>query len=179
MELVKVNDIPNKLENTPTDLMELFRTAQQMEFLCSKENGIGLSAVQVGIPWRLFVVNESFPPYDKLEHDITSSIGTVSYNYYVDCEYEGQGQKQDSIEGCLSLRDLDGALQTFRVQRYSTIRVTGKWMYDDGEKLILKDIDKMLTIADKIYTVVFQHEIDHQNGILISDIGEPVHIRSV
>jgi peptide deformylase len=163
MDIVPVNEIPKNLENTPTNLMELFKVFQKMENLCDKEKGIGLSAVQVGIPWRLFVVNHN-----------------PGYGHYVDCEYVGTGDKQDSVEGCLSIRNEDGSFITYLVQRYPKIKVTGKKLEDDGDKLVLVDVEETMDVdSSGIYPIVFQHEIDHQNGILISDTGKETHVRKV
>ncbi|MHA1948703.1 MAG: peptide deformylase [Candidatus Thorarchaeota archaeon] len=163
MKIVPVDEIPKNLENTPTSLMELFKIFQKIEILCDKEGGIGLSAVQVGIPWRLFVVYHN-----------------PGYGYYVDCEYTGIGEKGDSVEGCLSIKNEDGSFKNYKVQRYSKIQLVGKMLEDDGDNLVLVDVDKTVSLEDdKIYTIVFQHEIDHHHNILISDIGEPIHVRKV
>jgi len=57
--------------------------------------------------------------------------------------------------------------------------VTGKKLID-GKKLDFQEIDQIFDAEedkDGIYCIVFQHEIDHHKGILISDIGEELHIR--
>ncbi len=89
MKIVPVNQIPLKedIVSTPTDLDVLAPICEEMQALCKKEVGVGLSAYQVGLPWKLFVMS--------------TSKGFVNL---VDCEYEGlTDQKVTSREGCLSL----------------------------------------------------------------------------
>lgn len=146
--------------DTPTDnLLEVFRVITQMEKICSENKGIGLSAVQVGVPWKLFIV---------LRGD--------GYEYYLNCEYTGVGEaKGKSIEGCLSLRNQDGSLRRFEVERYPVVTVKGQRLkISDSPALILEDVDQ---VERGLYAVVFQHEIDHHRGVLISDIGKEIEIR--
>ena len=82
------------------------------------------------------------------------------------------GPLTDSIEGCLSLKNKEGSLRFFKVKRYKKVRVTGKMLLTDKD-LKLIDLDKEL---DGLMGTVYQHEIDHHRGILISDIGEELHL---
>jgi len=163
MEIVPVELIPKKdsIENAPeNDLVGVFKICQQLEQICTLENGIGLSAVQVGLPWRLFAVRNE----DGL------------YDFYLNCEYKpaSGAEKVVTHEGCLSLRADDGSLRRFRVERWDRIILSGKRLITEG-KLALNDLVDV-EIGDTLYAVVFQHEIDHQEGILISDLGEEMHI---
>lgn len=157
--LVSLNDIPDAID-APTDkLIDLFRLITQMEHLCTEQNGIGLSACQVGIPWKLFVVQRD-----------------IKYEYYINCEYIGIGEKIKSIEGCLSLKKDDGSLRRFEVDRYSMVRIIGKQIkVSNSPSLILEDIDRIET---DLYAIVFQHEIDHQfkREKMIDKIGKEIEI---
>lgn len=159
LSIVPLADIP-KAENTPTDnLLAVFRLITQMEQLCTAKDGIGLSAAQVGIPWRLFIVQRG-----------------EGYEYYLNCEYEGQGEKQKSIEGCLSLRDAQGHLRRFEVERYPVVTIKGQRLkISDSPALVLEDVNQ--TESD-LYAVVFQHEIDHDHGRerMIDTVGREVEI---
>ena len=89
MRLVSLDLIPKEIIDTPKeDLVEVYMVCKKMERICDLKNGIGLSAAQVGIPWRLFIL--------KVEN---------GYEYFIDCEYlpEDQHGKVDSLEGWLSL----------------------------------------------------------------------------
>lgn len=159
-KIVAVADIP-RAEDVPTDnLINVFRVCTQMERVCTDNDGIGLSAVQVGIPWKLFVV---------LYNDKRESL----YRYFLNCTYQGSGDKVKSIEGCLSLRGKDGGLRRYEVMRFPIISVTGKELVVTTAGLELKDVNLTL---DGLYGIVHQHEIDHHNGVLISDIGVEVEL---
>lgn len=155
MKIVPVDEIP-KAELTPLeDLMSLYKVFQGMEQICEQEHGIGLAAVQVGIPWHLFIIRRP-----------------TGYEYFVNCRYEGSEQKTLSIEGCLSIRDDSGNLLRYVVNRHDKVKVFGKRLVvDDALSLVDVEIE-----ADGLIGIVFQHEIDHGNGILISEVGEPAHV---
>lgn len=96
--------------------------------------------------------------------------------FFLNCSYEGIGEKdQDSIEGCLSLRNKIGQLRKFSVKRYNRIHVKGKKLVaQNGDpQLFVQDLDIEL---NGFFSIVFQHEIDHANQILISNLGAEVHI---
>lgn len=159
LSIVPVDKIPKGEEVPLDDLLNVFRHGVYMQNICLQLDGIGLSAVQLGIPWNFFIVN------DQKEG-----------GFFLNCSYEGIGEKdQDSIEGCLSLRNEKGQLRRFSVKRYKKIRVKGKKMLvQRGDpQFVLEEFDKEL---DGLFSVVFQHEIDHANQVLISDFGTEVHI---
>lgn len=157
IKLVPLDELP-KAQATPTDdLMALFRLAAKMEKLCDSENGVGLSAVQVGIPYKFFILKRG-----------------KSYEYYVDCEYVGFGDKQKSIEGCLSIRKPDGGFRRFEVDRYAGIKLQGKQLKITGTpSVLLEDFTRLET---GLPAIIFQHEIDHGNDILISQIGKEIEL---
>src|SRR5690606_27705063 len=67
-------------------------------------------------------------------------------------KYEGEIKRD--FEGCLSVKDVYG-----KVPRYSKVRV--KAMDENGKPIRLK--------AEGFLARVFQHEIDHTNGLLFVD----------
>jgi len=157
LSIVPVDQIPKATSCPIHNLTEVYQTCLKLETLCEKENGIGLSAVQVGIAWNLFVVK--FPE--------------SNYRYFVNCEYKPiSEEKEKSLEGCLSLRNEDGSLRHFEVERYINIRLKGKELVTDP-KLDLIDLE--INPKD-YYRIVYQHEMDHSSGILISDIGQEFFI---
>tara|TARA_B100000941_G_C28447818_1_gene523338 strand:- start:391 stop:882 length:492 start_codon:yes stop_codon:yes gene_type:complete len=162
MELVKIKDIPSKedvKEVSLDNVIETFKIAQEMKELCRKERGIGLSAVQVGIPLQLFVIKNENNEFDC----------------YVNCRYENDLSSDIimSLEGCLSIRSPVGQLRHFQVKRYKKILLNGYVLDKKTTKFInVNDV----TISLDQNSIVFAHEIDHQNGVLISDIGEEVFL---
>lgn len=169
MHLVNQKDIPRRDEiiDTPLDNpLKLLTTCIKMQELCEKENGVGLSAVQVGLPWKLFVI-KALPG---------SSFETPNrYGYFINCEYEPLtiAKKIISTEGCLSIRAEKGQIRQFAVERYDNIRVFGKKMIV-YQGVDIKDTSFGCGIIGQ--AIVFQHEIDHQKPILISDIGKEIFI---
>ena len=155
--LVKVEDVPLSTKNplNEMDLVEVFKICNQMEKVCRDNNGIGLSAVQIGLPWDLFVVNRN-----------------DFFEYYLNCNYEPAGEQVTSIEGCLSLLDESGQIRRFEIQRHSSVLVK-------GQRLVFQDgiaIEDFSSLEAGLYAIVFQHEIDHSFGVFIKDIGREVHL---
>lgn len=157
MKIVDVKDIPAMTYDVSLeDTVDVLKKCIEMEILCKKEGGIGLAAVQVGLPLKLFIIN-----LDGVFH------------YYVNCEYTLIGNIMLSIEGCLSLTTPQGGPRLYRVPRGEKTRIIGKELVCQPT---LEFIDVDMEAIGR-YNVVFQHEIDHQNNILISDIGEEVVIK--
>lgn len=124
-------------------------TLSQIEEEAEKYNlrpGMGLSAVQVGILKRIFVIvyeyeEGKFENYIFINPKITSNSEELIY--------------VDGGEGCLSVnREINGI-----VPRYARINVEYYDINGNKQKLRLRD---ELSIA-------FQHEFDHLNGILFYD----------
>ncbi|MFW5838281.1 MAG: peptide deformylase [Desulfovibrionaceae bacterium] len=112
-----------------------------VETMYEKE-GVGLAAPQVGESVRLITVDPTGP---KLRGDLAVLVNPRITHA------EGE---QDSEERCLSVVD---ATCTFRRAR----KITVEGLNEKGEpvKLELEDFP----------AVVFQHEIDHLDGVLIID----------
>lgn len=162
LELVAEGLIPEAQPAAGINPTVLFVAALKMEHLCTKESGIGLSAVQVGMPCDMFVVRRG------------CGTPTEHYEYYVDCRYFSHSHETiKSIEGCLSLRK-DGKPRRFEVERYKQVSIRGKRLLMGPEGLpILEDVD---FVEEGLYGIVFQHEIDHSVGILISQIGTELEV---
>lgn len=162
MEIVPVDKIPIAGE-TPTDNLEqIFEICSQMESLCKDLDGVGMAAVQVGIPWKLFIVR-----FDAFIAE------NSEFRYFLNCEYsptEKSGTLR-SQEGCLSLRDKQGNLQEFHVPRHESVRITGQRLVRTDAGFELKPVD---LVVSKFLGIKFQHEIDHTRQILISDIGTEI-----
>lgn len=159
LTIVPVKDIPMGLEVPLDDLFKIYPVCQKLEILCKKEKGIGISAVQAGIPWNLFLIKSE-----------------TGFDYFVNCDYNPTTEnKLVVLEGCLSIRK-DGKLRYFNVSRYTSVLVKGKKLSLINKELVLEDFEKEFS---DFKAVVMQHEIDHSKGILISDIGEEIDIYKV
>ncbi|RIX49929.1 peptide deformylase [Paenibacillus nanensis] len=107
--------------------------------------GVGLAAPQIGISKRVIVV------------DVGDENGLVEMVNPVIVEQDGE---QFGPEGCLSIPNINGD-----VRRADRIVVEGQ--NSDGEKFTVH--------ASGFFARAFQHEIDHLNGILFTDIAESVY----
>ena len=112
--------------------------------------GMGLSAVQVGVLKRIFVVVEELEK-NKFKNYIVINPKVISHSE--EEIFVGEG------EGCLSVdRDVEGI-----VPRYARMTVEA---YDENGKPYQIRVREDISIA-------FQHEIDHLNGILFVDKIDP------
>jgi len=174
IKIVPIDQIPKANPCPMDDLINLYKTCLSLEKLCEKESGIGLSAVQVGIPWDLFVIK--FGVLTGGPSDSSKEKDQTYYRYFLNCKYDPiDNDKEKSLEGCLSLRTKDGKLRHFEVERYKHIRVIGSELVsrEDGLKVI--DFAYNPDESD-YYKIVFQHESDHSLGILINQIGKEYQI---
>lgn len=140
----------SKDDKDKINLMIEYLRNSQIEKIAKKYNlrpGMGLSAVQLGILKRYFVVvheqevKETFKTYVIINPKITSNSQEIIY--------------VDEGEGCLSVnRDVEGI-----VKRYARCTVEGFDM--NGNPIKIRAREEL--------SVAFQHEIDHLNGILFYD----------
>ena len=105
--------------------------------------GIGLAAIQIGIPKRIIVM------------DISKDNEKNNPMYFVNPIIKNRNLNLSKyLEGCLSLPD-----QFAEVDRPSTCEV--EYLDYNGNKKILK--------ANGLLSTCIQHEIDHLEGILFID----------
>lgn len=160
LKIVPVEEIPlvqhKSVEQTKVSIAKL---CILMENYCLQNNGIGLSAVQLGIPFNIFVAS-------------TGSKKDKFY-YFVDCQYEGTDEKNFSLEGCLSILDKNKKTRIFKVERFKSISVNG-YLLNLKPELNLYKIENMA--FSNYFCNILQHEIDHANNILISNIGQEMEV---
>ena len=162
MNIVPVVDIPIGQDVPLDNLFKVYDVCKQLQALCEQEHGVGIAAVQAGIPWKLFLVR--FPD--------------GNFGYFLNCDFESVGEENIlHIEGCLSLRNSKGKLRTFEVERHAHIKVSGLQLVRKENDLVAEPLTDYF--VDGFSAAVFQHEIEHQKGILISDIGKEIEISKV
>ena len=105
--------------------------------------GIGLAAIQIGIPKRIIVMDIS---RDKNKNEPRYFVNPVIKNKNTD--------KVTYEEGCLSVPD-----QFAEIARPSACEV--EYLDYDGKKQLLK--------AEGLLATCIQHEMDHLEGILFID----------
>ena len=157
LKIVPLQEIPKGLDCSCDHLPELYKLGLLMEVICEKEKGIGLSAVQVGVPLNFFIAKFS-----------------NSYRYFVNCKYMPISEnKERCVEGCLSIKKANGEFRHFEVDRFKNVKVQGKELLVDP---ILELVDFEFTPIEMLDAAVFQHEIDHASLITIDQIGKEVFV---
>ena len=135
-------------KKTIKDMIEML-TDSQIPELSEKYHlrpGMGLAAIQLGIPKRYFVVVHEYEP-GKFDNYVLINPKIVSTSE--EMIYVGEG------EGCLSVnRPVDGI-----VPRHA--RVTLEAYDEEGNKIRVRGREEL--------AIAFQHELDHLNGILFVD----------
>ena len=105
--------------------------------------GIGLAAIQIGVPKRIIVM------------DISRDENKKEPIYFVNPIIKNKNEEKSRYEeGCLSVPD-----QFAEIERPNTCEV--EYLDYDGKKKILK--------ADGLLATCIQHEMDHLEGILFID----------
>ena len=113
--------------------------------------GVGLAAPQVGISERLIVVEYG----DDDDESVPKKL-FIAVNPEI---VETSEEVIEGLEGCLSVPDLVG-----EVERYESIVVRA--LNRHGKPIKIK--------VDGWLARIFQHEIDHLDGILFTDRSEKV-----
>lgn len=108
------------------------------------EVGVALAAIQIDRPLRVVVVRNNFD--NKEDRTFTVFINPEIVKY--------EGKIEQDFEGCLSVPDIYG-----KVPRHTKVRVRAQ---DEHGKLFR-------VTAEGFLARVFQHEIDHTNGIVFID----------
>jgi peptide deformylase len=105
--------------------------------------GIGLAAIQIGIPKRIIVM------------DISRDEDKKEPRYFVNPIIKNKNKEKAKYEeGCLSVPD-----QFAEIERPNSCEV--EYLDYDGKKQLLK--------ADGLLATCIQHEMDHLEGILFID----------
>ena len=106
-------------------------------------NGIGLAAIQIGVPKRIIVM------------DLSKDGEKREPRYFVNPIIKNKNEKKNTYEeGCLSVPN-----QFAEIDRPSRCEV--EYLDFNGDKKILK--------ADGLLATCIQHEMDHLEGILFID----------
>jgi len=111
------------------------------------EVGVALAAVQLDIMYRIIVLRNNFDDKDDKTFSVFINPQITKF----------EGKIEEDFEGCLSIRDVYG-----KVPRPSKVKV----------KAINLDGREVRVTAEGFLARIFQHEIDHTNGVVFID-----HIR--
>lgn len=122
------------------------------ETLAVSEDGIGIAAPQIGIPYRIFIVSEESKHIENKERPERTDWKNFVYINPVITKFSTK--KTEAVEGCLSVPKKYGL-----VKRPEKISVEA---YDETGKKISHG-------AAKFFARVIQHEMDHLDGVLFID----------
>jgi peptide deformylase len=142
LHIIRFPDRRLKLVSTPVTRFDqsLLSLATRMFELMRSHEGVGLAAPQVGHNLRMFVMNhENKPGFDRVVINPTLTMIDGTL---------------DADEGCLSIPDV-------RVNVLRTDRVRLDAFDLDGSPYSLE--------SSGFETRVWQHELDHLDGILLTD----------
>jgi peptide deformylase len=130
---------------------EVIQLIDDMRVVMHQSNGIGLAAPQVGVAKQISIV--------EIPADISKENNESPHNFTVLINPKIIRVSQDNVtmtEGCLSIPKVE-----VDVTRPDQITV---------DYLDEKGFETSLTVS-KLFSRAIQHEIDHLNGILITDHG--------
>ena len=123
---------------------ELCKLIEDMEHTLNAAPGLGLAAVQVGVSLQVFLYDEN----------AGEGKSTKNYTAMINPEIISQEGEIKEEEGCLSIPDYRDTVVRAAVVRVKGFNKEGEPVEVTGEGLLAR---------------VFQHEIDHVNGVLFID----------
>ncbi len=121
-------------------------------------SGVGLAAPQIGLPIRLFVV-DTIQMHEKGEED--QGLKKVFINAH---KIEEGGDEWEYEEGCLSIPDVRGD-----VSRPAQLKL----------RYLDENFEEKTEIFTGLEARVIQHEYDHIDGILFTELLKPIKRRLV
>jgi peptide deformylase len=148
MSVKKILTEPNKLLRQVSKIVEKVGDEERVlmdDMLDTMYDapGIGLAAIQIGIPKRIIVM------------DISRDENKKEPRYFVNPIIKNKNEEKAKYEeGCLSVPD-----QFAEIERPSACEL--EYLDYDGKKQLLK--------ADGLLATCIQHEMDHLEGILFID----------
>jgi len=140
-----VTKFDKDLQTLLDDMVETMRDAP----------GVGLAAPQIGLSDRIIVIEYYEREEDEEIEDAPKKVWAVLNPEIVKASEE----KVMGVEGCLSIPGLLG-----EVERHAEVQVKG--MNRHGKPMKIK--------AKGWLARIFQHEIDHLNGILFTELATRV-----
>lgn len=143
MELITGQDNPvlrQKSQSVEHLNQEVYSLIGEMKRIMHQNNGVGLAAIQVGVPWRIIVVYDTDRNKDLV---------------FINPEIIKQSPETEIMaEGCLSLPNYENLIAR-------PIKITVKATTEENKKIKFK--------ASHLLARIICHEIDHLEGVLISD----------
>jgi peptide deformylase len=134
-----LREISQPVEEITTEIKDLLTN---MKAVLKQANGLGLSAVQIGVPLRVFIV------------DLSAIDITAETRVFINPEIIETSGAVEYEEGCLSF---PGIYQ--RLTRPERVKI--KALDENGHEFVLE--------AEGVAARAIQHENDHLDGVLFID----------
>lgn len=147
-EEIKLEDVSSKeIKDLVQDLKDTLKNAQ---------NGIALSAVQIGVLKRVFVVSgKAFCESEEREDCKNPDLVLINPKIIKQSK-----EKEWMEEGCLSIKGTYGIVERSIKTQIEALDESGKKISRGGSGLLSQ---------------IFQHEIDHLNGVLFIDKAKEIY----
>lgn len=146
--------VPESLFNS-TELIQLI--ADMSETLDSVPEGVAIAAPQIGVSYRVFIVRKdrTIHSYSNAKNDAHPPEVKPEIEVYINPEIVKTSRKKiKSEEGCLSVRGIYGI-----TKRHEKVMIKAR--SQDGRRFQRG--------ASGLFAQIFEHEIEHLNGILFTD----------
>lgn len=162
IEDLKIFTVPNKVLSRKANKVDIFDDRlidliKKMRITQAKNNGIGLSAPQVGYSLRLAVIEFDPKNISQIGENVKNNniLEKIPLTILINPQIIWHSRETEiKEEGCLSLPGIE-----LPVKRYKEIEILNQ--NQKGKKKKIK--------AKGVISRIIQHEIDHLNGILITD----------
>jgi peptide deformylase len=141
----KVTSYGAELQTLIDDMVETMRVAP----------GVGLAAPQVNVPLRVMLVEFAESEEDEEDEEVTPEL-YICVNPKIT---PTSAEEEIGTEGCLSIPGIVGDVSR-------PVAVTIKCQNRHGQPMKIK--------ASGWLARIFQHEVDHLNGVLFVDLAEKV-----
>lgn len=137
----KVGFISDEIKKIVQDM-----EAATLDWEASREHevGVALAAVQIDKLYRIVVIRNDFD--NKDDHSFSVFINPEITKY--------EGKIEQDFEGCLSVKDIYGKVPRHTKVRLKALGLNGK---------------EFRVTAEGFLARIFQHEIDHTNGVVFID----------
>ena len=157
----EIKEVTDHIRELEVDMWETMYSA----------SGVGLAAPQVGVLRRLIVIDVTEPEEEEEEGEKEETGGdkpapeekipheTIRYTLINPEIIEVSDEKVSAKEGCLSVPGKAGVVERPARVRVRAKDINGKTFEVEGEGMLAKAL---------------QHEIDHLEGVLYTDIAESV-----
>jgi peptide deformylase len=151
-DVLRLKSEPVREENINPELEKNVKVL--IKVLSNGENAAGLAAPQLGWNRRFFGIKNNKKEVNAFINPvILGTFGEKIFPKLVD----KNNSEEDFLEGCLSIPNYYGTVKRF-------LRINAGWQEIKNGKLVEKS-----RILEGFEAIVFQHELDHLNGILFVD----------